>query len=806
MNFPQGYFPALISSNFYKQKPPENERGQVRDDLLAHLRDIGTAPITARELAEYVEAGHAVQTVISVPIGKNAKGKKVYEFRMQQMFGVDIDNDNENEPIETAYSYVEKLQQNGIKASFVYPSYSHTEQKPKFRVFILCNELITDNEERSRIINGLINLSKQADRKCRDKSRYFFGTNKGLIDDLCDFTATNSKAALMSLPLPEGYIYSKEFETDYIASAIKGGPGTCYWSSIIKEGERNDELSRRAFVLLKKYGVCEKSKKEYLKECCRAETRLEQSEENTIWLSSISSYFVKVVSRPDYIRPEIWNKTYFPNDWTDVGQSEIFTETFKDKLLYTPEYGFLYYDGLVYRTKSKEYAQKLAQELTDLQLKELDEKRERLSESRDKLKSLTDEDIIKSKESKLEIKEKQLNKIQGKIESMRNGSHIKSVVDFSKAELTIDKDKFNSVPWELNTPAGVVNLKTGQIREHSSQDLQTKITAVSPSYKNMDKFQGFLRSITTWEPPKGQESIYQGQTKEERSKDLCNYLQVVMGMTLRREIIKESIFFHYGETGANGKSTLISVLSHTLGNELAPTIDVNEFLLNKNSSPFSLAVLDGALMCVCNEPPHNVPLDGAMSKRMASRDGFPVQRKYQDPYTLKPTHTTHMTANVLPKWNFKDKGLERRLFPIPYNARFDGKNCDPLLEQKLIDQCSEAALQWMIDGAVKFHKAGCKLEPFMPECVIRLKNSWANENNSIQAFIDECCEVNHADKEHKSRTGPFNESVQKYLKRNYLPYMNKTEIKQEMDKLGFQVKRIHGYDYYMGIEIDDVTV
>ena len=41
-------------------------------------------------------------------------------------------------------------------------------------------------------------------------------------------------------------------------------------------------------------------------------------------------------------------------------------------------------------------------------------------------------------------------------------------------------DQWDADPWLLNTPAGVVDLLTGQMRDHRPDDYMTKITAVSP--------------------------------------------------------------------------------------------------------------------------------------------------------------------------------------------------------------------------------------------------------------------------------------------------------------------------------------
>jgi putative DNA primase/helicase len=49
--------------------------------------------------------------------------------------------------------------------------------------------------------------------------------------------------------------------------------------------------------------------------------------------------------------------------------------------------------------------------------------------------------------------------------------------------LAATTEQWDADPWLLNTPDGVVNLRTGKLREHRPEDYMTAITAVSPGGK-----------------------------------------------------------------------------------------------------------------------------------------------------------------------------------------------------------------------------------------------------------------------------------------------------------------------------------
>jgi len=58
-------------------------------------------------------------------------------------------------------------------------------------------------------------------------------------------------------------------------------------------------------------------------------------------------------------------------------------------------------------------------------------------------------------------------------------------------------EQWNADPWLLNTPGGVVNLRSGTIQAHRPADYMTKITAVAPAAIDCPKWKGFLEKVTS---------------------------------------------------------------------------------------------------------------------------------------------------------------------------------------------------------------------------------------------------------------------------------------------------------------------
>src|ERR1700745_2596827 len=79
------------------------------------------------------------------------------------------------------------------------------------------------------------------------------------------------------------------------------------------------------------------------------------------------------------------------------------------------------------------------------------------------------------------------------------GSHSLAMDDRRLAATT---EQWDADPWLLNTPDGVVNLRTGKLREHRPEDYMTAITAVSPGGK-CPLWHKFIARVTNDGQPRG---------------------------------------------------------------------------------------------------------------------------------------------------------------------------------------------------------------------------------------------------------------------------------------------------------------
>jgi len=114
---------------------------------------------------------------------------------------------------------------------------------------------------------------------------------------------------------------------------------------------------------------------------------------------------------------------------------------------------------------------------------------------------------------------------------------VAAVEKLAKADrrLAATVDQWDCNAWLLNTPGGVVDLRTGKLRAHNANDYMTRMTAVAPGGE-CPLWRSFLARITAG------------------NADLEGFLQRFLGYSLTGVTSEHALCFGLG-TGANGKGT-----------------------------------------------------------------------------------------------------------------------------------------------------------------------------------------------------------------------------------------------------------
>jgi putative DNA primase/helicase len=238
-------------------------------------------------------------------------------------------------------------------------------------------------------------------------------------------------------------------------------------------------------------------------------------------------------------------------------------------------------------------------------------------------------------------------------------------------------DDFDADPWALNTPGGVVDLRTGKLRPHSRTDHHTKITAVAPG-GDCPRWKKFLHEITL-----GDEQA-------------VAYLQRWAGYMLTGETREHAFIFVYGP-GGNGKSVLANTLAGMLG-DYAAAAPMETFMATPNDRhPTDMAGLRGARLVLAQETEAGRALAEAKIKALTGGDKISARFMRGDFFEFTPQFKLMMVGNHRPELKHPDEAMRRRLHLLPLTYR------PPAPDRLLADQLRAempGILAWAIKGCL----------------------------------------------------------------------------------------------------------
>jgi len=276
-------------------------------------------------------------------------------------------------------------------------------------------------------------------------------------------------------------------------------------------------------------------------------------------------------------------------------------------------------------------------------------------------------------------------------------------------------DQWDADPWSLNTPDGVVDLRTGKRRPRRAEDYLTKITVVGPG-DDCRRFLAFLHRIAGGDA------------------ELVAYLRRVLGYGLTGITREHALFFCYG-TGANGKSVLLSTVAGILG-EYHRTAPIETFTAsNSDRHPTDLAGLRGARLVTATETEEGRRWAESRIKQLTGGDMVAARFMRQDFFEYRPAFKLVIAGNHKPSLRSVDESIRRRLHLIPFAVTIPPDERDAELAEKLKDEWP-SILRWMIEGALEWQAKGLRL----PRAVVGATAAYLEAEDALAAWIDEACE------------------------------------------------------------------
>jgi putative DNA primase/helicase len=319
-------------------------------------------------------------------------------------------------------------------------------------------------------------------------------------------------------------------------------------------------------------------------------------------------------------------------------------------------------------------------------------------------------------------------------------SKVVAVARFIAGMLLDEAPELDADPDVLNVLNGVVDLRTGELRERRRDDYFTKVAAAEyhPGAR-LDDWEKALKAL-----PKSTRS----------------WLKVRLGQAATGRIsVDKSIPFCIGG-GDNGKSAILGATRHALGS-YAVTVPERLLLGSDNDHPTEIMTLEGTRLAIFEELPRGGRLNAQRLKLLAGTNVLSGRRMRMDFHSFRATHTLIGATNHLPVITDVDDAMWNRVAPVPFPYKFvepyrppsmgdpgalgpkpgtNQREGDMGLRDRLAEaegELAAAVLAWIVEGAVESYRG----IPSKPKHIVAAHEEWRGEADPVLGFIRDRLEL-----------------------------------------------------------------
>jgi putative DNA primase/helicase len=349
--------------------------------------------------------------------------------------------------------------------------------------------------------------------------------------------------------------------------------------------------------------------------------------------------------------------------------------------------------------------------------------------------------------------------------------------------VTVDIDALDAHPWELNTPGGIINLRTGHLRPADPIALHTRSTRVAPD-PDADQTP-WLDFLTT---------TFRGDT------EIIGFIQRLMGYACVGTVREAILPVFYGQ-GANGKTVLLETVQAILGDYA--TVAPSKFLVQgPGQHATEIAALAGARLVIASETNEGERFDEAKVKQLTGGDTIKARFMRQDEFTFTPSHLLVMMTNHRPEVGSGGTSFWRRVREVPFTNVIPEHQRDTELKDRLVEQHGPAIMAWLAQGAALYAQQGLR----EPEGVRAATQAYEASTDTVARFVDDMVILGGG--EHvKTRSSAVREAYETWCKaEGETPVAPKTLTTQLMGKFEIGMhKGTKGARFLTGMSLASAT-
>jgi P4 family phage/plasmid primase-like protien len=344
-------------------------------------------------------------------------------------------------------------------------------------------------------------------------------------------------------------------------------------------------------------------------------------------------------------------------------------------------------------------------------------------------------------------------------------------------------DDFDTDPWLLNTPNGIVDLRTGNMLPHGM--LMRMQTLVAPNF--FAYFEGYDVHCPRW-------MHYLRFIADDRDW-VIPLLQRWGGSNLVGRLFDVYFLFIHGKPGT-GKTVFLDVVLKILYRYGTP-VSKSFFMRSLDKRTFELYQTRNRRGVFSDEVPKGSTWDEMMLTTMLNNSELSAEGKGKDfvPFSNKATIT--ITGNYKPAFvsSTEEGGLDRRLLVLECNQKIAEHMSDNTrFAEEVVEQEGPAILMWLIQGAMEGWQCLDRSGSFMGDTVkeaLAAAKSYRRAADPIRQWIEEEMETGEAfDFESKKA---FKAYMERMREQNSKYHLTRQEFRDGMEKLGFAYGKRQGH-------------
>jgi putative DNA primase/helicase len=321
-----------------------------------------------------------------------------------------------------------------------------------------------------------------------------------------------------------------------------------------------------------------------------------------------------------------------------------------------------------------------------------------------------------------------LNRI-GKLHGRQRKENVLTLAAAGDGSLGIAGLGWDADPWVIGCPNGVVDLKTGELRQGKPTDY---IKTVAKA-----EWTGIDTPCPAWE--RFLVEVFNGDN------EIITYIQTLFGYGLIGDTPLHIIPILWGR-GRNGKGTLLEIIKYILG-PYAFKAEAEMLLDQKsakapNAHNSGILALQGKRIVWTSEVDEGRRFNAAKVKELVGGDTLSGRAAYgRDHKEFRPSHLLLLLTNTKPAANSADYALWQRIHLIEFGISFVENPTGPkerpvdLTLSETLKAEGPGVLAWMVRGSLRFNQERLKVPGEVRAAVERYRA----EEDIIGKFIEERC-------------------------------------------------------------------